>query len=61
MAITGPWQELGHTKLIDVSMEPVRDDLDSLVSVWALASGGQAMIRTGVTRSNPMVSETGTG
>ncbi|XP_008194152.1 tectonin beta-propeller repeat-containing protein isoform X3 [Tribolium castaneum] len=57
VATTGPWQELGHTKLIDVSLEPVKDDLDSVISVWALASGGQAMFRTGVTRSNP----TGTG
>lgn len=57
VATTGPWQELGHTKLIDVSLEPVKDDLDSVVSVWALAAGGQAMVRTGVTRGNP----TGTG
>lgn len=54
IATTGPWQELGHTKLLDVSIEPVKDDLDTTLSVWALATGGQAMVRTGVSRSNPM-------
>ncbi|KAK9870500.1 hypothetical protein WA026_008057 [Henosepilachna vigintioctopunctata] len=54
VSTTGPWQELGHTKLLDVSLEPVRDDLDTVVSVWALASGGQPMIRVGVSKHNPM-------
>ncbi|XP_076270197.1 tectonin beta-propeller repeat-containing peroxin 23 isoform X2 [Rhynchophorus ferrugineus] len=54
IATTGPWLELGHTKLLDVSLEPVNDDLDSQISVWALASGGQAMFRVGTSRSNPM-------
>lgn len=56
IATTGPWQELGHTKLLDVSLEPVRDDPDTPISVWALASGGQAMFRVGTSRSNPLVS-----
>lgn len=55
IATTGPWQELGHTKLLDVSLEPVNDYVDSVVSVWALASGGQAMVRIGVSKSNPLV------
>ncbi|XP_018569624.2 tectonin beta-propeller repeat-containing protein isoform X2 [Anoplophora glabripennis] len=54
VATTGPWQELGHTKLLDVSLEPVNDYVDSVVSVWALASGGQAMVRIGVSKSNPL-------
>ncbi|KAJ8966147.1 hypothetical protein NQ314_003710 [Rhamnusium bicolor] len=43
VATTGPWQELGHTKLLDVSLEPVNDYVDTVISLWALASGGQAM------------------
>ncbi|KAK4880363.1 hypothetical protein RN001_008509 [Aquatica leii] len=49
VATTGPWQELGHTKLQEVSLAPVNDT----VAVWALAAGGQAMFRTGVTQSTP--------
>lgn len=59
IATTGPWQELGHTKLVDVSLEPVDDGLDAPVVVWALAAGGQAMIRSDVARSSPMVSLSG--
>ncbi|XP_019761431.1 tectonin beta-propeller repeat-containing protein isoform X1 [Dendroctonus ponderosae] len=54
IATTGPWQELGHTKLLDVSLEPTNDEADAPVAVWALASGGQAMFRVGTSRSNPL-------
>ncbi|XP_022901913.1 tectonin beta-propeller repeat-containing protein isoform X3 [Onthophagus taurus] len=47
---TGPWQDLGHTKLLDVSFCTVHE---GLITVWALATGGQAMIRTEVSISNP--------
>lgn len=50
-----PWQELGQTKLQEVCLEPLYDFVDSLVSVWALATGGQAMVRIGVSKSNPLV------
>ncbi|XP_017786159.1 PREDICTED: tectonin beta-propeller repeat-containing protein [Nicrophorus vespilloides] len=50
VATTGPWQELGHTKVIDVSLASVND---VSISVWGLATGGQAMIRTGVSTSTP--------
>ncbi|KAF5287072.1 hypothetical protein FQA39_LY16057 [Lamprigera yunnana] len=50
---TGPWQELGHTKLQEVSLEPINDTPDCTISVWALATDGQAMIRIGVTQLNP--------
>ncbi|XP_072376481.1 tectonin beta-propeller repeat-containing protein [Diabrotica undecimpunctata] len=53
VATTGPWQELGHTKILDVSLEPVGDFVDSVVAAWALATGGQAVIRVGVSKSNP--------
>ncbi|XP_030751064.1 tectonin beta-propeller repeat-containing protein [Sitophilus oryzae] len=53
IASVGPWQELGHTKLLDVSLEPVNDNSNSEVSVWALASSGQVMFRVGTSRSNP--------
>ncbi|XP_044750245.1 tectonin beta-propeller repeat-containing protein [Coccinella septempunctata] len=54
VSTTGPWQELGHTKLLDVSLAPVRDDMDTVISVWALASGGQPIVRVGVSKQNPM-------
>ncbi|CAH1183527.1 unnamed protein product [Phaedon cochleariae] len=54
IATTGPWQELGHTKLLEVSLEAVNDSVDSMVSVWGLASGGHAIVRVGVSRSNPL-------
>ncbi|XP_031344755.1 tectonin beta-propeller repeat-containing protein isoform X2 [Photinus pyralis] len=54
IATTGPWQELGHTKLLEVSLETVSDTVDGVVSVWGLAMGGQAMVRLGVTPSSPM-------
>lgn len=53
VSTTGPWQELGHTKLLDVSMQTVNSSDDSVVVVWALAAAGQAMLRTGVTKQNP--------
>lgn len=54
VATTGPFQELGHTKLLDVSLERVEE---GLVAVWGLAVGGQAMVRMGVSQNCPMVSE----
>lgn len=56
VATTGPWSELGHTKLLDVSLEVVNNDIDSVITVWALANDGQAMLRAGVSKSNPSVS-----
>ncbi|KAL1491140.1 hypothetical protein ABEB36_011782 [Hypothenemus hampei] len=53
IATTGPWQELGHTKLHDVSLEVVGEDPEGLIVVWALASDGQAMFRIGVSRAAP--------
>lgn len=55
IATTGPWQELGHTKLLEVCLEPIHNYVDSMIAVWALASGGQAMFRAGVSQSNPLV------
>ncbi|VEN49848.1 unnamed protein product [Callosobruchus maculatus] len=54
IATTGPWQELGHTKLLEVTLEPVEDYEDTVISVWAIASGGAAMVRVGVSKCNPM-------
>lgn len=55
VATTGPWQELGHTRLLDVSLVAVNEAVDSPISVWALAAAGQAMVRIGVSASSPMV------
>lgn len=51
----GPWTELGHTKLLDISLIPLSDEEDSQIIVWALATGGQAMVRLDVSASNPSV------
>ena len=56
IATTGPWIELGHTKLLDVSLEPVYSDYRSPIALWALATGGQAMFRVDVSSENPSVS-----
>ncbi|KRT79436.1 hypothetical protein AMK59_7120, partial [Oryctes borbonicus] len=53
VATTGPWIELGHTKLLDVSLASLSNDEDSPIVVWGLATGGQAMIRLDVSKSNP--------
>lgn len=53
VATTGPFQELGHTKLLDVSLESMNED-GAVVVVWGLAIGGQAMVRMGVSENTPM-------
>ncbi|KAF7379139.1 tectonin beta-propeller repeat-containing protein isoform X1 [Vespula maculifrons] len=55
LTTSGPWQELGNTKLIDVSLYTAsKPGEDSLIHVWAVASNGEALFRRGVSESCPM-------
>ncbi|XP_011494826.1 PREDICTED: tectonin beta-propeller repeat-containing protein [Ceratosolen solmsi marchali] len=48
----GPWQELGNTKLVDVSLYASEDtDSDSPIHVWAVALNGEALFRRGVSET----------
>ena len=52
---SGPWQELGNTKIVDVSLYAEgAPGTDSPVVVWAVAANGEAMFRRGVCESSPM-------
>ncbi|XP_066998371.2 tectonin beta-propeller repeat-containing protein isoform X2 [Anabrus simplex] len=54
LTTSGPWQELGNTKLVDVSLyAPHVDEPDRLVFVWAVAANGDAVFRRGVSQSCP--------
>ncbi|KAJ9585855.1 hypothetical protein L9F63_020497, partial [Diploptera punctata] len=53
ISTTGPWQELGNTKLADVSLQVNDDGIDTLIDVWAVAANGDALYRRGVSSSCP--------
>ncbi|GLH00192.1 Tectonin beta-propeller repeat-containing protein [Gryllus bimaculatus] len=54
LTTSGPWQELGNTKLVDVSLHVNNpSELDSPVSVWAVAANGDVVFRRGVSQSCP--------
>lgn len=50
LTTSGPWHEIGNTKLIDVSL--FYDDSTDTFKVWAIASNGDALYRRGVTKSS---------
>ncbi|XP_066589836.1 tectonin beta-propeller repeat-containing protein [Prorops nasuta] len=55
LTTTGPWQELGNTKLVDVSLYTSgKPGTDSPLQVWAVASNGAALFRRGVSESCPI-------
>ncbi|KAK1121372.1 hypothetical protein K0M31_010666 [Melipona bicolor] len=55
LTTSGPWQELGNTKLLDVSLHaPRKPGSDAPVYIWAVASNGEALFRRGVSESCPM-------
>ncbi|XP_043272116.1 tectonin beta-propeller repeat-containing protein isoform X2 [Venturia canescens] len=52
---SGPWQELGNTKVVDVSLYvSEKPGTDSPIDVWAVAANGEALFRRGVSESCPM-------
>ncbi|XP_063242841.1 tectonin beta-propeller repeat-containing protein isoform X2 [Bacillus rossius redtenbacheri] len=54
LTTSGPWQELGTTRLVDVSLQvDMEDGVDSLIDAWAVAVNGDALFRKGVSNSCP--------
>lgn len=51
LTTSGPWHEIGNTKLIDVSL--LYDENMETFKVWAIASNGDALYRRGVTKTCP--------
>lgn len=51
LTTSGPWHEIGSTKVIDVSL--LYDENTESFKVWAIASNGDALYRRSVTKSNP--------
>jgi len=49
LTTTGPWRQLGNTKLIDISVQPWNSDKHS-VAAWAVATNGEVLLREGVTK-----------
>ncbi|XP_039292319.1 tectonin beta-propeller repeat-containing protein [Nilaparvata lugens] len=49
--VSGPWQEIGNTKLVDVSLQST-NSLET-ICVWAVGLNGDALFRKGVTKSCP--------
>jgi tectonin beta-propeller repeat-containing protein 1 len=55
LATSGPWQEIGNSKIIDVTLQPAanQDEIDCAVTVWACAANGDVLLRRGVSQSCP--------
>ncbi|KAL1140547.1 hypothetical protein AAG570_000477, partial [Ranatra chinensis] len=52
LSTSGPWIEIGNSKITDMSLQ-LSPGLD-VVCVWAVAANGDALFRKGVTKNNPM-------
>jgi len=51
---SGPWRELGSTKLLDISLQPwLGTTSEGPVAAWAVATNGDVLVRQGVTRDCP--------
>jgi tectonin beta-propeller repeat-containing protein 1 len=50
--IKGPWQEVGNTRVVDISLQSFEDTLDAPVTAWAVSSQGDVLIRKNVSQSN---------
>ncbi|XP_055626940.1 tectonin beta-propeller repeat-containing protein [Toxorhynchites rutilus septentrionalis] len=53
LSTTGPWQEVGNSKIVDVSLQPDSEETDCTVTVWAVAANGDVLYRRGVSQSLP--------
>lgn len=52
LTTSGPWHEVGNTRIIDVCLQPQGDDAEYPIKVWAIASNGDALLRSGVNQSS---------
>lgn len=55
LTTTGPWQEVGNSKIVDVTLQANSDEVDCSVMVWAVAANGDVLYRRGVSLSQPAV------
>ncbi|KAJ8680209.1 hypothetical protein QAD02_015996 [Eretmocerus hayati] len=54
LTTSGPWKELGNTKLFDVSLCTSEDEGGECpIHVWAVAANGEALFRRGVSKLCP--------
>lgn len=53
LIVSGPWQEIGNTKILDVGLQPQFKAGERMISVWAIASNGDALCRRGVSTETP--------
>ncbi|XP_046426690.1 tectonin beta-propeller repeat-containing protein isoform X1 [Neodiprion fabricii] len=52
---SGPWQELGNTKIVDISLYTTSKPGDEgFINVWAVAANGEALFRRGVSELCPL-------
>lgn len=53
LSTSGPWQEIGSSRIIDISLQPEDDTVDCPITVWAVAANGDVLIRRDVSASLP--------
>ncbi|XP_035793382.1 tectonin beta-propeller repeat-containing protein-like [Anopheles albimanus] len=53
LTTSGPWQEIGNTKLLDVSLHQDGAEAECPIKVWAIAVNGDVLYRRGVSQSQP--------
>ncbi|XP_038118862.1 tectonin beta-propeller repeat-containing protein [Culex quinquefasciatus] len=53
LTTNGPWQEVGNTRIVDVTLQPDSDEVDCSITVWAVAANGDVLYRRGVSQSQP--------
>lgn len=47
----GPWQEVGQTRIVDISLQSIKGTND--IIAWAVSSAGDVLLRRNVTTSTP--------
>ncbi|XP_058061619.1 tectonin beta-propeller repeat-containing protein [Anopheles bellator] len=53
LTTSGPWQEIGNTKIVDASLQPDSDAADCSITAWAIGANGDVLLRRGVSQSQP--------
>lgn len=50
--IKGPWQEVGNTRVLDVSIQSFDSSPDAPITAWAISTNGDVLVRKIVSQSN---------
>lgn len=50
--IKGPWQEVGNTRVLDVSLQSFDSSVDAPIIAWAISTNGDVLARKNVSQSN---------